>query len=158
MCALSIMPTIEREYFYRIDSQGYLYHDRTLLTDLKFLDFFFKRLQPNATGLHTDYPYVSPCGREMNYIACAGTPIVFHAIEDNCLYYNHTGLNVAFDPDSLCINSRGDLFHPVGKIHGRLGAGPLYTLAGHIVETDDVYTLRWHAVQYAIPECAESLA
>lgn len=47
-------------------------------TEKKFLAFFFQRLRRNDTGLYEeDFPYVSPCGRERNYIRCDDTPIVF---------------------------------------------------------------------------------
>jgi hypothetical protein len=75
-----------REYFYYIDHQGQLFLDDTKVKnfitcfkDKKFLDFFFKRLRVNTTGrYHDDFPYVSPCGREMNYIRCDDLPVVFN--------------------------------------------------------------------------------
>lgn len=41
----------------------------------QFLDFFFSQVRRNDTGLHPTYPFVSPCGREMNYILPADMPI-----------------------------------------------------------------------------------
>lgn len=42
------------------------------------MEFFFKRVKPNTTGHYeTDFPYVSPCGRETNYVRCDDLPVVF---------------------------------------------------------------------------------
>lgn len=40
-----------------------------------------------------EFPYVSPCGVEMNYIRCDDVPIVFtHLLpEHNLLLHNHAG-------------------------------------------------------------------
>ena len=51
--------------------------------DKKFLEFFFKRVKLNASGRYErEFPYVSPCGREMNYIRCDDLPIVFSQLLD----------------------------------------------------------------------------
>ncbi len=74
-----------RAYFYFVDTHGRLYlHDTTprtiatCLKDSKFLDFFWKRLQLNTNELVSSsaFPYVSPCGSEMNFVQCADTPWV----------------------------------------------------------------------------------
>ena len=74
-----------RHYFYTIDLQGRLFLEEsrvkniaTSLKDSRFLSFFFKRLKLNTTGKYeVEYPFVSPCGKEMNYIRPADMPIVF---------------------------------------------------------------------------------
>ncbi len=72
-----------RTYYYYVDTHGRLYlHDTkprniaTCLKDNKFLDFFWKRLQVNTGQLvpPNSFPYVSPCGAEMNFVQCADTP------------------------------------------------------------------------------------
>jgi hypothetical protein len=74
-----------RTYYYFVDTHGRLYlHDTkprtiaTCLKDNKFLDFFWKRLQMNSGQLvsATSFPYVSPCGAELNFVQCADTPWV----------------------------------------------------------------------------------
>ncbi|MBL8018314.1 MAG: DUF4505 family protein [Leptospirales bacterium] len=92
--------TLEREYFYTIDRQGRLFHDGTELSDPAFLDFFFARLKSNDTGSHPEYPYLSPCGRELNFIKASHTPMVFQKLVDGKLYYA-PGLSVVFDPVQL---------------------------------------------------------
>lgn len=50
----------------------------------KFLQFFFSRIRKNDTGrFENEFPYLSPCGRERNYIRCDDLPIVFtHILKD----------------------------------------------------------------------------
>lgn len=55
----------------------------TLTLDKAFLAFFFKRLKINATDKYSeDFPFVSPCGREMNYVRCYDRPVVFQHVLD----------------------------------------------------------------------------
>lgn len=55
----------------------------TCITDKKFLAFFFRRIKKNLTGRYEeDFPYVSPCGPEMNYIRCDDVPVVFTHLLD----------------------------------------------------------------------------
>lgn len=49
--------------------------------DKQFLQFFFKRLKRNDTKRYRDdFPYLSICGRERNFIRCDDFPIVFTAV------------------------------------------------------------------------------
>lgn len=109
-----------RTYFYDIDRTGRLTHEGTILTDEKFLNFFFKRLKKNDTGIHEDYPFVSPCGNEMNYIRCEDTPIVFTRRVGRKLVYA-PGLEVPFEPRGLRFSEMGVLYHaaPAGDV-GRI--------------------------------------
>jgi hypothetical protein len=46
------------------------------------LAFFFKRLRLNDTDRYKDFPYLSLCGRERNYVRCDDLPIVFtHVVQ-----------------------------------------------------------------------------
>jgi len=48
------------------------------VTDKKFLAFFFKHLKKNATGRYMeDFPFLSICGVERNYVRCDDLPLVF---------------------------------------------------------------------------------
>ena len=61
-----------------------LLHNTLFLADKKFLAFFFRRLRVNVTGRYEeDFPFVSPCGPEMNYICCDDIPIVFTHLLDH---------------------------------------------------------------------------
>ncbi|CAE1253424.1 UPF0598 protein F59C6.12,UPF0598 protein C8orf82,UPF0598 protein C8orf82 homolog [Acanthosepion pharaonis] len=73
-----------REYFYYIDHQGQLFLDDAKIKNFtscfkekKFLEFFYKRLRVNSTQKYPEFPYLSLCGRERNYIRCDDRPIVF---------------------------------------------------------------------------------
>ncbi|CAM9826396.1 unnamed protein product, partial [Heterosigma akashiwo] len=88
-------------YFYTVDLQGRLFLEQTLpkniatsLKDEKFLNFFFSNirrqiekdrmilLQTDADpSIANDYPFVSPCGFELNFIRPADSPIVFHDLQ-----------------------------------------------------------------------------
>lgn len=85
----------KRQYFYHVDLLGRLFLEdavpknvTTCLKSEKFLNFFFSRLRANNTGLHEEYPLVSPCGREMNFIKAEDTGIVFtHVSQAHALEY-----------------------------------------------------------------------
>ena len=57
----------------------------SVLVDKKFLEFFFKRVKLNQSGRYeADFPFISPCGREINFIRCDDLPVVFtHLLDQN---------------------------------------------------------------------------
>lgn len=68
--------------------------------DKKFLAFFFKRLRKNNTGRYMDdFPFLSICGVERNYVRCDDLPLVFTKViqkrnvetdvEENWFSYAH---------------------------------------------------------------------
>ena len=65
----------------------------TSLKSDKFLDFFFRQLGYNTPRRRTgevafpEYPFLSPCGKEKNYVKCADVPLVFHTFTDGKLVY-----------------------------------------------------------------------
>ncbi|XP_022659952.1 UPF0598 protein CG30010-like [Varroa destructor] len=124
----------KREYFYMVDHQGMLFLDDARMKNFtscfkehKFLHFFFTRVQLNKTGFYQDeFPYVSPCGVEMNYIRCDDVPIVFtHLLpEHNLLLHNHAGtrLQVPFQPETLCMVAKnGRVYHRGPPRQGGVG-------------------------------------
>ncbi|XP_075167116.1 UPF0598 protein CG30010 [Haematobia irritans] len=120
-----------REYFYYIDHEGMLFLDDSKMKNFtscfkekKFLKFFFDRVKFNDTKRYkTEFPYLSLCGRERNYIRCDDTPIVFtHVIQDSSgmdkIQYNHAGevLQIDFQPDHIYMNPEtGRVYHPYPK-------------------------------------------
>eukprot|EP00049_Salpingoeca_infusionum_P012329 m.224930 g.224930 ORF g.224930 m.224930 type:complete len:316 (-) comp15155_c0_seq4:2620-3567(-) len=72
-----------REYFYYIDHNGFLFLDdvricnfTSCFKDREFLDFFFNRLRKNDAERHEElFPWISRCGRELNFLRCDDTPI-----------------------------------------------------------------------------------
>ena len=140
-----------REYFYRIDRGGRLFHDNSRLTDRGFLEFFFARLRVNDTGLNGDYAYVSPCGREMNYVHVESLAFVFHELRSGKLYYNFTGLCVPFVPGQVCSGFAGTLVHPApGPFWGAFAPALLLELTKSIDERGGLYSLLWEGERFPI--------
>lgn len=133
-----------REYFYYIDHQGMLFLDDAKMKNFtscfkekKFLQFFFNQLRLNKTGCYKEFPYISPCGREMNYVRCDDRPVVFTNVIDDTtdqsdlFAYGHAGplLTVPFEPERLCMFPlSGRIYHPallrlggVGLVKSSLG-------------------------------------
>ncbi|KAH9507726.1 hypothetical protein Btru_053544 [Bulinus truncatus] len=127
-----------REYFYYIDHQGQLFLDDSKMKNFPscfkekdFLVFFFKRLKINTTGKYMDeFPYISPCGRELNFVRCDDTPLVFtHVLESSShspglLSYNGAAdrLTVNFEPDNICmLPTTGRVYHPAPEQYGGIG-------------------------------------
>jgi hypothetical protein len=131
-----------REYFYTVDREGRLRHQGTVLDDPGFVDFFFRQLRPNDTARHPDHPFVSPCGREMNFVRAADRVIVFRRlIDERALLYAAT-LTVPFEPRSLRVSREGVLYHaaPVGEL-GRLVPAVTMDLIDRIEETEHGFAI-----------------
>lgn len=80
-----------REYFYYIDHQGMLFLDDAKMKNFTccykeemFLKNFFKRLKRNDTGRFVnEFPFLSLCGKERNFVRSEDLPIVFtHLINE----------------------------------------------------------------------------
>ena len=108
-----------RRYYYTVDLQGRLFLEETSpknvatsLKDARFLDFFWKRLRPNAGAAGAGgYPFVSPCGPESNFVLPADMPVVFHSLQGGALRWAGT-LACGFDPSALRVSRHtGRLYH-----------------------------------------------
>ena len=112
---------------------------------LQFLNFFFKQVRRNTTGLYSEYPFISPCGKEMNFILPADMPLVYHDLlfpsveeeeEEEEVAGKRTKKNPsptqkkeaqliyggdlvqAFDPSAMRLSLRsGRLYHPLPPTH-----------------------------------------
>ena len=120
---------LARRYFYHVDLLGRLFLEETepksIATSLKsprFLSFFFSQLSLNdpSGSFGSDYPFISPCGTEMNYIACADTPIVFDDLVGGAassggeLVYADGAHREPFDASALTLcAASGRLYHPL---------------------------------------------
>ena len=135
-----------RKYFYFVDKDGKLYLEetepKTFITAFKapkFLDFFWRNIRNNTSNVHPEYPWISHCGRELNFIKCeASIPIVFHDLirkvdDDNDQYRSYEvsldeaeqnnfefflqfggTLRVPLDPSQLkCDLETGRLYHAI---------------------------------------------
>ena len=103
-----------------------------IFTEKDFLVFFFKRLKENEDGKYRDdFPYISRCGREMNYIRCDDTPLVFtHMIDadgetsSDLLSYGGAGdrMTLPFEPANVCmLPDTGRVYHPAPEQYGNIG-------------------------------------
>ncbi|XP_065354066.1 UPF0598 protein CG30010 [Cloeon dipterum] len=126
-----------REYFYYIDHQGMLFLDDSRMKNFtscfkekKFLQFFFTRLKLNTTDrYHPAFPFISPCGRERNFVRCDDQPFVYtHVLGDpehkQALSYGHAGdlLTVPFQPDHIFVHPvSGRVYHPAPEKVGGIG-------------------------------------
>ncbi|OON19224.1 hypothetical protein X801_04912 [Opisthorchis viverrini] len=93
------------------------------VTDKVFLEFFFARLRPNTTGRYDDeFPYLSLCGRERNFVRCDDRPIVFLDLVERAEishwlltfgFAQSSKLSVPFQPQHLYMNPKsGRIYHP----------------------------------------------
>jgi len=99
-------------------------HETYIFVEKQFLKFFYSRLDRNTTGHYTeDFPYLSLCGRERNFVRCDDLPIVFteliHTDEsdndkaggDRLLYAGGT-LYVPFEPSQvMMLPDTGRVYH-----------------------------------------------
>ncbi|XP_068581194.1 UPF0598 protein C8orf82 homolog [Cebidichthys violaceus] len=125
-----------REYFYYIDHQGQLFLDDTKVKnfvtcfkDKQFLVFFFTRLRSNQSGRYEeDFPFLSLCGRERNFVRCDDRPVVFtHLLQSpagqpqELLSYcgGAEKLSAPFRPEALYMHPvSGRVYHPCSERGG----------------------------------------
>lgn len=98
--------------------------------DQHFLVFFFSRLKANHSGRYQqDFPFLSLCGRERNFLRCDDQPVVFtHLLseggQEKSLSYCGGGakLTVPFRPESLFMHPvSGRVYHPGPERGGGVG-------------------------------------
>ncbi|NWT07529.1 CH082 protein, partial [Mionectes macconnelli] len=102
----------------------------TCFKDVAFLSFFFKHLEPNRSGRYeAEFPFLSRCGRERNFLRCDDRPVVFtHVLPGSAgthlLSYcgGGAGLAVPFQPEKLLVlPENGRLYHPAPRRAGGVG-------------------------------------
>lgn len=98
------------------------------LPDKHFLVFFFSRLRSNQSGRYEeDFPYLSPCGRERNFLRCDDRPVVFtHLLPGDPELLSYCGgaekLAVPFQPEALFMHPvSGRVYHPCSEQGGGVG-------------------------------------
>lgn len=120
-----------REYFYHVTEEGYLFLNdirhknfTSAFKDRQFLKFFFDRLQSNNTDRYTtEFPYLSRCGYERNYVQVDDCPIVYTHVMGNQISYNYGGdlMAVQFEPEQICMCPQtGRVYYPTTERYGRL--------------------------------------
>ena len=97
----------------------------TSIKNVEFLNFFFRRIRRiekreeeilRGLGAEEDYPFVSPCGQELNFVRPVDSAIVFHSIHDTddgekkLVFGGH--MVQPFCPDKLALaKDTGRLYH-----------------------------------------------
>lgn len=115
-----------------MDARGRLYHDKSELKDPSFLDFFISRIRKNETGVHPEFPYVSVCAGEWNFILPETSVFVFQKKENENLYYS-PGLFVPFRPKTLKLRHSA-LVHPAPlELWGTFSSELLWEISERIV-------------------------
>jgi hypothetical protein len=100
-----------------------------IFSEKKFLHFFFSRLRVNTMDRYNPaFPYISPCGRERNFVRCDDQPFVFtHVLGDadsQVLSYGYAGdlLTVPFHPECIYVHpDTGRVYHPAPEKVGGVG-------------------------------------
>lgn len=79
-------------------------------------------MKQNDTGRYEEFPYISLCGHERNYIRCDDQPIVFTQVivsddpdQSDRLSYGGAGdkLTITFEPWKVCMLPwTGRIYHP----------------------------------------------
>lgn len=151
--------TYHRKYYYEINQHGQLFLQETYpknisgnFKDIKFLNFFFTRIKRNNTGEDLEYPYISPCGKELNLISCLDSPIVFTDLKNESLIWGGN-LKFSFDPQSLSYKD-GKLYHssPLSEISsGLISSGLMQNQFADILDLEEM-TFRWCGETYRIKE------
>jgi hypothetical protein len=121
-----------RRYYFYVSHLGHLYpvenavqtpFGPTYLKEKRFLKFFFSHLRRSVISDNEDlsvWPFVSVCGRELNFVRSASrTPVVFQQLHENVLFYGEGALSTPFCPSLLALSSVGELYHPI-KLQGKL--------------------------------------
>ncbi|XP_014811585.1 PREDICTED: UPF0598 protein C8orf82 homolog [Calidris pugnax] len=73
-CFLRLFPSFPQLFLDDTKVKNFI----TCFKDVAFLSFFFKRLEPNRSGRYEEeFPFLSPCGGERNFLRCEDRPIVF---------------------------------------------------------------------------------
>lgn len=123
---------VARRYYYFVDLQGRLFLEDTLpkniATSLKserMLDLFFAQIRPiqlsherlaGVAHVAAEYPWMSPCGKELNLVKAADTAVVFVDLQQGDgggaweLHYGGS-LRVPFRPQDLRMSASGRLYH-----------------------------------------------
>lgn len=116
---------LEREYYYVIDIRGQLFLESTkrhtmatCMKDKAFLKFFYNQMRPNLDPSKLQFPYVSPCGKEKNYVTPQDpmSALVFIGLDssEENLEYAFGTLKEKFEPSKLTMSlSTMRIYHPI---------------------------------------------
>jgi hypothetical protein len=173
---------IEREYFYVMDDKGQLFLNDckyknfiSCLKDKQFLNLFFHLLRKNNSSKYLEYPWMSPCMKEMNYLriedkhACCVFGSFHQSGEEWQLKIGSSEIVQLFNPSLLSVDAEtGRFYHKLsthrhlkgfdGLLHGFISqqlsgsirAQPL-TTTNNGDNSEDEFILNWKGTDYPIP-------
>jgi Domain of unknown function (DUF4505) len=141
----------------------------TALKDPAFLNFFYARIKPNDTKLNDEIPFVSLCGREINFLTPddSASALTFSSLAvdeqvpgQHKLFLGQSSWTQPFNPELLKISaSSGRVYHPITSHKYLTPANAMGLLSslistGHfandlMIEGESFY-LRWQGVKYPI--------
>ena len=158
-----------REYFHYLNDHGNLYHLYDVpdflrgnvpsgpahIREAKLLRMFHHLLKPNQTGTHPDFPWLSLCRGERNFLKASDRPVVFTEITHNNaegtaqLLYGGDTLSLPFEPGRLVVCSEGRIYHP-----SRRGLGGLAPVVPRCAASRSGLHLRRRLRGEALPRMA----
>ncbi len=139
--------TAPREYHYRVDRDGRLFHAGSEVVDPAVLRLFWRTLRRTEEGR-----WLSVCQGELNWVEAEETPFVVQRLR---LTLDEAGRLVAaelilpgdyrepLDPASLAVGAGGFLSSAIrgGAYLARLGRTAALQLAPHLVEREGIVSL-----------------
>jgi hypothetical protein len=177
----------KRVFFYQVDLRGRLFLDTpnllrrneaTCLKSKEFLDFFFQRVKacPAITDpgivkrrsptwreaielFSVEFPYMSPCGTELNLIKADDTPIVFKDLvpssdpNDDFEYLLYGGsLTEKFDPSRVLVGKKTE------RVYYKRANGQICLIHAELAQRlsknfaqDGSNSWEWKSKRYALP-------
>jgi len=99
---------ITRTYYYKIDADGQVWHDKSLINDRSALKIFFTHLK-KIKGKE----YISLCQGETNYFEAEDAPVVIHKIDiqkDHIKIYWQGDLKEDLNPQTLRVGHDNILY------------------------------------------------
>jgi hypothetical protein len=159
-----------RRYYYTIDTRGHLFLESakvrvfaTAFRDKKFLNFFFRKLEPNKyKDLHPDIPYMSLCGKEINFVTPDDplSSLVFTSLdEDGHLRYGDGTMTERFDPLKLywstrtyrmyhAVDEHPKLIKEMGLLHPVLADRIAENIVWGGVEDNNKNVIKWNGKEH----------
>jgi hypothetical protein len=119
------------------------------MLDVAFQNFFFSRLKRNATGRYEqEFPFLSLCGREHNFLRCDDCPpIVFHSLKPTLKELDLAAtpqssnmpelvfagsLSAPFNQKNVTIGEDGRLYYPLPLMYETRQLGKLGLIGAHL--------------------------
>lgn len=159
-----------RHYFWVVDNRGRLWRRELnpkapLQGEMRqpdFKDKFFQKLHiNNMKDVYPDFPYLSIRGKELNFVTCGHSPIVFHDLtpEGDLVYAN--SLKIRFDPEAVVVDESGPIYHRVilegpkpVAILGLIERSVAFNISQHIQPDEDSsnggFILTWNGARHRI--------